>query len=253
MNELQVFNYQSKEVSTIVKGGEIWWVAKDVCDVLEIANHRDATSRLDEDEKDAVGLTDAIGREQNTTIISEPGLYKLIARSDKPEAKIFDRWVRHEVLPSIRKTGSYSISNTIDKKMLDLQIKKDREARLMAKEKRLSAQFFEEVLDKYGSKLSPASIQQAIYEISSMLFGKGIIEKPVVSTKHYQATDIANELGISANMVGRTANKHNLKTDEYGEHIMDKSPYSDKQVTNFLYNERGKSKLMEILSPINGE
>ena len=71
----------------VEKDGEPWWVAKDVCEILEIGNSRDTVSALDADEKDDVGITDAIGRLQTTTIISEPGLYRLILRSRKPQAK----------------------------------------------------------------------------------------------------------------------------------------------------------------------
>lgn len=102
------FNYEGRHVRTVVVDDEPWWVAKDVCEVLEITNHRDAVGRLDDDEKDAVGLTDAIGRTQETTVVNEPGLYTLILGSRKPEAKAFKRWITHEVLPTIRKTGTYS-------------------------------------------------------------------------------------------------------------------------------------------------
>lgn len=98
------FTYNTKQVRVIEKDGEPWFVAKDVCDILEISNGRDAVSRLDDDEKDAVGITDAIGREQQTTIISESGVYALVFTSRKPEAEQFKRWIRKEVLPSIRKS-----------------------------------------------------------------------------------------------------------------------------------------------------
>ena len=107
MNELQILSYEGNNVRTIQRDGETWWVLRDVCEVLEISNSRDAASRLDEDEKDDVGIADAIGRQQNTTIISESGLYGTIMLSRKPEAKKFKRWVTHDVLPTIRKTGGY--------------------------------------------------------------------------------------------------------------------------------------------------
>ncbi len=107
MNELQkVFNYQDQQVRTVVKDGEPWFVAKDVCDVLEIGNPSQALSRLDEDEKNTVILNEGIGN-PNKTIVNEPGLYSLILGSRKPEAKQFKRWVTHEVIPTIRKTGGY--------------------------------------------------------------------------------------------------------------------------------------------------
>lgn len=110
-NELLPFAFEDKLVRTIMDdGGEPWFVAKDVCRVLEIANHRDAVAQLDEDEKDAVGISDAIGREQETTIISESGLYALVFRSRKPQAREFGRWVRKEVLPALRRTGTYTLA-----------------------------------------------------------------------------------------------------------------------------------------------
>ncbi|WP_287497984.1 Bro-N domain-containing protein [Pandoraea sp. CB10b_02] len=102
-----VFNFGSQSVRTIEQDGEVWFVATDVCHVLDIANPRNASARLDDDEKDAVQITDAIGRQQETTIINESGLYSLILNSRKPEARAFKRWVTHEVLPAIRKTGGY--------------------------------------------------------------------------------------------------------------------------------------------------
>ena len=90
---------------------EIWWVAKDVCKFLSIRNHKDAVSRLDEDEKDEVGITDPIGRVQKTLVVNESGLYHLIFMSRKPAAKKFRKWVTSEVLPSIRKYGYYSLVN----------------------------------------------------------------------------------------------------------------------------------------------
>ena len=110
-NAIQPFAFEDHLVRTIMDdGGEPWFVAKDVCRVLEIANHRDAVAQLDEDEKDGVGISDAIGREQETTIISESGLYALVFRSRKPQAREFSRWVRKEVLPSLRRTGSYALT-----------------------------------------------------------------------------------------------------------------------------------------------
>ena len=88
MSNIIPFSYNSKQVRTIIKDGEPWFVAKDVCGILEISNGRDAISRLDTDEKDAVGITDTIGRIQLTTIISESGVYALVFTSRKPEAEL---------------------------------------------------------------------------------------------------------------------------------------------------------------------
>lgn len=107
MSEMQIFNYQNNEVRTVDLNGEPWFVLKDVCEVLGIADHKVTARRLEEDEVCLTPLTDSIGRQQETTIINESGLYNVILRSDKPEAKPFRKWVTSEVLPSIRKHGGY--------------------------------------------------------------------------------------------------------------------------------------------------
>ncbi|KYD24597.1 BRO family protein [Parageobacillus toebii] len=108
MNHLQqVFNYSGSQVRTIVKDGEVWFVAKDVCEILDISDARKAVQRLDEDERSLIPVTDSLGRKQETFIVNEPGLYTLILGSRKSEAKQFKRWITHEVIPTIRKTGGY--------------------------------------------------------------------------------------------------------------------------------------------------
>ncbi|GHT95829.1 antirepressor [Alphaproteobacteria bacterium] len=109
-NEILQLIYNGKIVRTILKDGNPNWVLTDACDVLEIQNSRDVAARLDEDEVDSIYITDSMGRQQQTTIINESGLYNLIMSSRKPEAKQFKRWITHEVLPSIRKHGGYVTS-----------------------------------------------------------------------------------------------------------------------------------------------
>ncbi|MEK3819639.1 phage antirepressor [Cytobacillus sp. FSL W8-0315] len=119
MNELtKVFQYGANVLRTVVKDGEPWFVAKDVCEVLEIKNNRDALSRLDEDEK-GVDLIDTLGGRQEVTIINEPGLYSLILGSRKSEAKKFKRWITHEVIPTIRKHGAYMTDEVLEKTVND--------------------------------------------------------------------------------------------------------------------------------------
>lgn len=110
-NEITTLQFNSDQFGQlrVVKddNGEPWFVAKDVCDALGIANNRDAMKALDDDEKNTVAISDGIQGNPNKTIINEPGFYKLVLKSRKPEAKAFQRWVTHEVLPSIRKKGGY--------------------------------------------------------------------------------------------------------------------------------------------------
>ena len=118
MSEIQIFNYNSVEVRTIQKDGEPWFVLKDVCNVLHIGNSRDVVARLDQDEK-GVGQIDTLGGKQEMTIINESGLYNVILRSDKPEAKPFRKWVTSEVLPTIRRHGMYATPDTVEKMLAD--------------------------------------------------------------------------------------------------------------------------------------
>lgn len=111
-NNIQVFNYNNNEVRTVQQNGEPWFVLKDVCAVLGIGNNRMASDRLDADEK-GVSQIDTLGGKQEMTVVNESGLYNVILRSDKPEAKPFRKWVTSEVLPSIRKHGAYMTQATL--------------------------------------------------------------------------------------------------------------------------------------------
>lgn len=109
------FTAQMPEIRTMIdKNGNPWFVAKDVCDILGIQNSRQALQNLDDDEKDGVCLSDAIGRNQEQNVVNESGLYNLIIRSDKPEAKPFRKWITSEVLPSVRKYGFYGIAGNVE-------------------------------------------------------------------------------------------------------------------------------------------
>ena len=108
MNELQIFNYSGYEVRTVQVDEETWWVLKDVCDILSIVSPHKVFERLDEDEK-GWNQIPTLGGKQNMQIVNESGLYNVILRSDKPQAKPFRKWVTNEVLPSIRKTGGYQL------------------------------------------------------------------------------------------------------------------------------------------------
>lgn len=104
MNELTVFNNEEfGEIRTMTIEGEPWFVAADVCRALDLSNPTIATNRLDEDERAKFNL----GRQGDGTIINESGLYSLVLGSRKPEAKAFKRWITHDIIPTIRKTGGY--------------------------------------------------------------------------------------------------------------------------------------------------
>lgn len=117
-NKLQVFTYNSFKVRTAQKDGEPWFVLKDVCAILGISKYRDAAERLDPDEREPVRV-DTLGGKQEMLCINESGLYNVILRSDKPEAKPFRKWVTSEVLPSIRKHGAYMTPETLEAAILN--------------------------------------------------------------------------------------------------------------------------------------
>lgn len=111
---LSVYQFGAFRVRIVDQNGEPWWILADVCEALGIGNAPMVAARLVEDEKSTISLADGAGGPPRT-IVNEPGLYNVILRSDKPEAKGFKAWVTHEVLPSIRKTGSYGAPFVIPK------------------------------------------------------------------------------------------------------------------------------------------
>lgn len=114
-NEMQKFDFKGASLRTLTDGaGEPWFVAKDVCDILALSNATVALQSLDDDELTKFNLG---GQHGEANIISEPGLYRLVMKSRKPEAKEFQRWVTHEVLPQIRKTGGYIPTSEADDDM----------------------------------------------------------------------------------------------------------------------------------------
>ena len=235
MNEIKVFSYGATEMRTIIEGTEARWVLRDVCEVLGLGSPHKVAERLDEDEKGR-NLIPTLGGDQEMVTITEAGLYNVILRSDKPEAKAFKRWVTHEVLPAIRKTGSYTTPGA------DLQ-RQRAEAMLLNAKARNAALWY-----KLGMMLpeSPQHKQICASYASEVLTGKKVIALPAVE-KTYSATEIGQIYGISSQKVGSIANANGLKTPENGITVMDKSRYSSKEVPTFRYNERGMRAIGEYL------
>lgn len=160
MNQLQQFMYGHQEMRTMNIDGEPWFVAKDVCEVLEIANSRDAIGRLDDDEKGVV-LTDTLGGKQNVATVNEYGLYSLILGSRKPEAKQFKRWITHEVIPTIRRTGSYNLPKTMPETLRLLAAQIEETEAVKAENAQLSIQTSEQ-----QQKLKEQEAPVAIYNLA---------------------------------------------------------------------------------------
>ena len=175
MNEMQTFVYSGAEVRTVQKDGVPWFVLKDVCGVLGISKYRDVAERLDPDERGPVRV-DTLGGSQEMTCISESGLYNVILRSDKPEAKPFRKWVTAEVLPAIRRSGGYIAGQN------DLS-----PAELMAKALKVA----EQTLAERDARISSLQVQNAIMAPKADYFDELVERNTLTSFR-----DTAKELGI---------------------------------------------------------
>ncbi|MCC0782913.1 Bro-N domain-containing protein [Clostridioides sp. ES-S-0108-01] len=229
-NNLQIFkNNDFGEIRVIELNGEPWFVGKDVAETLGYKDTSDALKRHVDDEDKGVGEIPTPGGNQNMKIINESGLYSLILSSKLSTAKKFKHWVTRDVLPSIRKTGTYSTKSKDDSEIKYMNA----QARLKNARAR-EAKIYLELADKVDIK----EYKQIMYsKTTELLSGETLIPLPKMEKKTYSATEIGKILGVSANKVGGLANAYNLKTEEYGIKVWDKAKYSDKQVPNFRYYE----------------
>lgn len=125
MNNLQLFqNEQFGTIRTVMVDGEPWFVAKDVCEALELEDTSKAVSRLDDDELTRIKIGSG-GQLREVNVVNEPGLYTLILGSRKPEAKAFRRWITHEVLPALRRTGRYGAPGNVTQSISELRAAMD--------------------------------------------------------------------------------------------------------------------------------
>lgn len=113
MNNIQEFLYENSPIRMIESNGETWWILKDICKLLSIENHKNISKRLEDDEVGTFELPHPQSKDKKIEMlcVNESGLYSVILRSDKPEAKAFRRWITHEVLPEIHRTGGYNAIN----------------------------------------------------------------------------------------------------------------------------------------------
>ena len=253
MNEIQLFNYgkEKRPVRTVEINGEVWFVAKDVCDILEHSNHRMAIQDLDEDEK-GVSNVYTLGGMQDMTVISEPGLYKLAFKSRKQEAKKFVRWVTHTVLPAIRRTGRFSISESVVEEAepsADTQLQRigliiraaEHKAVPQSEQFRLLSMA---VKDLTGTELShECVISQKCQAVSLMDLPEvfGILKKGKVrsfgrgkgSVQFYSLLEIADALNVAPSEFNDFADEHDLKSGCNGEWVRVKT--SQGEAREFVY------------------
>ena len=197
-NELQIFQSEDfGSVRTLYRDDEPWFVAADVCKSLGIENARQAITRLDDDEKDAVILNDTMGRQQTVNIINEFGLYNLILGSRKPEAKQFKRWITHEVIPQIRQTGAYQADNRDDDLPLTDSLSEYlHAARSIAMASDAARPLVRSLLQKAGIDTTPALPQKTPDTFRARL-------KVTIEALGLDAADAAQVVGVSLDLMQR--------------------------------------------------
>lgn len=180
----QIFNFNNNEVTVVInENNEPLFVAKEICDILEIQNSRQAVGQLDDDEKLTYVLHRA-GQNRNVNVITESGLYSLVLRSNKPEAKVFKKHVTSEILPSIRKTGGYMVTK-----------EEDTPETIMAR----ALQIAQQTLDNHKQRLQilEGENQHQQEQIKVLVPKAEYTDKVLQSTSTLTVNEIALELGIS--------------------------------------------------------
>ena len=213
---------------------------KDVCEILEHttpAKVKDSIIKEFGDDLNQIHpIVDNLGRTQKATFITEPQLYFILMRSDKPKAKPFRQWVVNEVLPTIRKTGSYSIQKPVSQF-----------TELSEKDKLYKAQLLKEFSDLYRNKCDGRYSQILDSYAVKELTGEHILPLPERTEHYYTAEEAGKILGISANRIGRIANLNHLKNEKYGKWFIDKAKHTNKEIEAFRYNQAGINCIRKLL------
>lgn len=246
MNEMQVFNYGEQDVRTVLIEDNPWWVLTDVCRVLELGSPHKVAARLDEDERNQIPVIDSMGRQQATNIINESGLYSVILRSDKAEAKEFKRWITHEVLPAIRKTGSYSMPEVERELSVETGLQRagliiraaEHRAVPQSEQLRLLDMAIRDLTGK-GLDLTP-HVDTRSLPLMELPEVTGVLKKGKTkkgkgyNVQFYTLTEIADMAGTSAAEFNEFAETHDLKnTVLNGEWVRVNAPQGEAR--EFLY------------------
>ena len=206
MNNLQIFNSeQFGRVRVIMSDNEPKFIAKDVCEILGISKYRDALNRLDPDEGCTVRV-DTPGGKQEMRALTESGLYTLIIRSDKQEAKPFRKWITAEVLPTIRKHGAYLTEQKVEEVLTD----PDTIIRIATqlKEERAARQRLAEQNELHKQQLQIATPKVQYYN------------EVLMSTSTYTANQVAKELGMSAITLNRKLRERGVQYLQNGQWLL---------------------------------
>lgn len=210
------------------------FLAKDVAEWIEHNKPSEMLQNIDNEEK-LKAIISHSGQNREMWFLTEDGLYEVLMQSRKPQAKSFKKEVK-KILKEIRKTGTY-ITKQPKEELEELKIRAQLE-RAEAMKLNAKTRMFNTIMKTTNNKvLSPVAVEvfglKAIEQITGIDMGQHLPQVP----KTYSATEIGNMLGVSANMIGTLAKNHNLKTEENGIWVMDKSKSSSKEVSTFRYFE----------------
>lgn len=204
MNELQLFNFENNQVRTLLINDEPWFVGKDVAQILGYSNPRDALSKhVDDEDKNSVAIRDGNKGNPNQTVINESGVYALVFGSKLPSAKRFKHWVTSEVLPQIRKTGSYASPQLTGEELMAKALIEANSV-LARQSKQLEEQkpkvlFADSVIASKGSILVrelAKLIKQNGYDIGEKKLYRWLREKGYICKNSTEPTQMAMNLGL---------------------------------------------------------
>jgi len=232
------FSFENHSVRVIVAdNGEPLFVGKDLCIALGYANPAKAMNDHCKGVTKRYPLSTA-GGTQEVRVLTEGDMFRLIVNSKLPSAEAFERLVFDEILPTIRKTGRYEAPQPIATGLPQL-----RKARAMDIATKTAERVFAQL-----PNLSQESKQTIYANLLNPIAEKEVIALPRLTERTYTAGEVGERLNISANLVGRLANMHHLKTSKYGRFVLDKARHSEKQVEVFRYNEAGIEKIASLLT-----
>ena len=255
---LQVFSFEKKDVRVVMKDDIPWWVAKDVCDILELNNITEALRGLDEDELTSEILKSG-GQGREMRLVSESGVYTLVMRSNKPEAKRFRKWVTSEVLPQLMRTGSYSVKEKgkgrenpddaqrleLARRRLEIQ-KRNADARM--------AKIMQRMVESPAYALTQESRQILAHEITHLATGREHATMlPDAGTRFYTAKQVGDDAGVSNRRVMKTAREMGLVapeggSNEYGRWKMSKSAHGPHECAQWVFSEEGRRRVLEAIT-----
>ncbi|QPB11363.1 hypothetical protein [Providencia phage PSTNGR2lys] len=243
-NSIRVFNYKSSNEQLVTVSG-LKYKGKPVFLAIELAaslgysnpskalkDHCKSLIKLNYNESLELGFDNPKG----VILAGQSDMFRLIMRSNLPSAENVQDWVCEQVLPSIMETGSYSVKKS------QSGLPEYRQARTL----KMSVDAITNLFDLMPN-LSNEAKQCAAANIVNPIVGFEAVPLPVLEQKYYSAGEVGEMLEVSANKIGRIANKNGLKTDEFGKFFLDKSAHSSKQVEAFRYNDNGIRALRHII------